>query len=196
MHNNRPNIAIIESNTLAAIGIKSLLAEVVPFAEVDLFTSMNELRAIDFTEYYHFFVSMNILLEDRAFFTALRHKTIVMTTTNDAAIYLSDFHTLCVSLPEKELVRSLLIMQQHAHGGNRNMPKVKSKPHILTKREAEVMVLIVKGYINKEIADKLNISLSTVITHRKNIMDKLKIKSVSALTIYAVVNGYINIDKI
>ena len=49
---------------------------------------------------------------------------------------------------------------------------------------------------NKEIADKLNISLTTVITHRKNITEKLGIKSVSGLTIYAVMNGYIEADRI
>jgi DNA-binding NarL/FixJ family response regulator len=58
------------------------------------------------------------------------------------------------------------------------------------------MALIVQGYINKEIAERLNISMATVITHRKNIMDKLGIKSVSALTIYAVTHGYVDINKI
>jgi DNA-binding NarL/FixJ family response regulator len=59
-----------------------------------------------------------------------------------------------------------------------------------------VMSLIVKGCINKEIADKLNIGMTTVITHRKNIMEKLGLKSVSALTIYAVMHGYVDINKI
>ena len=67
---------------------------------------------------------------------------------------------------------------------------------LLSDRETEVMALIVRGYINKEIADKLNIGLATVITHRKNIMEKLGIRSVSALTIYAVMNGYVDIDSI
>ena len=49
---------------------------------------------------------------------------------------------------------------------------------------------------NKEIADKLTITLNTVISHRKNIMDKLGMKSVSALTIYAVMHGYVDINKI
>ena len=66
----------------------------------------------------------------------------------------------------------------------------------LTDREIEVMALIVQGYINKEIADRLNIGLTTVITHRKNIMEKLGMKSVSALTIYAVMHGYVDINKI
>ena len=46
------------------------------------------------------------------------------------------------------------------------------------------------------VADKLHIGLSTVITHRKNIMDKLGLKSVSALTIYAVTHGYVDVDKV
>ena len=56
--------------------------------------------------------------------------------------------------------------------------------------------LFVNGYKYQEIADKLNISLTTVITHRKNITEKLGIKSVSGLTIYAVMNGYIEADRI
>ena len=75
------------------------------------------------------------------------------------------------------------------------MPEVLQRK-ILTDREIEVMTLIVQGLINKEIADKLNIGLATVITHRKNIMEKLGMKSVSALTIYAVMHGYVDINKI
>ena len=59
-----------------------------------------------------------------------------------------------------------------------------------------MLSLVVRGYINKEIADELNIGLSTVITHRKNITDKLGFKSVSALTIYAVMHGYVDINQI
>lgn len=84
------------------------------------------------------------------------------------------------------------------HANGRNMPEMPKilQQKILSDREIEVMSLIVQGYINKEIADKLNIGLATVITHRKNIMDKLGIKSVSALTIYAVMHGYVDINKI
>ena len=64
----------------------------------------------------------------------------------------------------------------------------------LTEREVEVLSLVVKGLINKEIADALNISVTTVITHRKNIQEKLGVKSVSALTIYAVMHGFVSMD--
>jgi DNA-binding NarL/FixJ family response regulator len=101
-------------------------------------------------------------------------------------------------VPEQELVRSLLMLEQHAHGQGQNMPPMPSvlTQKILSDREIEVMSLIVQGFINKEIAEKLNIGFTTVITHRKNIMDKLGMKSVSALTIYAVMHGYVDINKI
>ena len=66
----------------------------------------------------------------------------------------------------------------------------------LSPREVDVLRLITHGYINKEIADKLNISLTTVISHRKNITEKLGIKSVSGLAIYAVLHGYVEVDSI
>lgn len=66
----------------------------------------------------------------------------------------------------------------------------------LSDREVEVLKLLVTGNSNKEIADRLFISPHTVITHRKNISQKTGIKSVSGLTIYAVVNNIIEIDKL
>ena len=61
----------------------------------------------------------------------------------------------------------------------------------LTKRELDVLVLIAKGLMNKEIADKLNISIHTVISHRKNVTRKTNIKSVAGLAMYALMNNLI-----
>lgn len=69
-----------------------------------------------------------------------------------------------------------------------------SEQESLSDRETDVLKLLVTGLANKEIADKLNISPHTVITHRKNISQKTGIKSVSGLTIYAVVKGLISIE--
>lgn len=65
---------------------------------------------------------------------------------------------------------------------------------ILTDREMDVLRLLAMGKSNKEIADELNISTNTVITHRKNISQKTGIKSVSGLTIYAVMQNLISLD--
>ncbi len=65
---------------------------------------------------------------------------------------------------------------------------------VLSDRETDVLKLLAKGMSNKEIADRLNISINTVISHRKRITEKTGIKSVSGLTIYAVVQKIITID--
>lgn len=61
----------------------------------------------------------------------------------------------------------------------------------LSEREIDVLKLLSQGNSNKQIADKLNISTHTVISHRKNIIQKTGIKSISGLTIYAVINKII-----
>ena len=194
----RPHVAIIDPNTLAVLGLKHILQNVLPIMTVDTFGSMSEFEANHPEHYFHYFVSMNIVLENRQFFTEHRRQTIVLTLSLDGGSQLSEFHSICINVPEKELVRSLLMLQQHAHPNGKNLPPMPQilQQKILSDREIEVMSLIVQGYINKEIADRLNIGLSTVITHRKNIMDKLGMKSVSALTIYAVMHGYVDINKI
>ena len=62
----------------------------------------------------------------------------------------------------------------------------------LSKREIDVLVAVAKGMMNKEIADQMNISIHTVISHRKNITRKTGIKSVSGLTVYALLNNLID----
>lgn len=194
----RPKIAIIDPNTLAALGLKQLLQHVMPIMTVDTFGSFAELSTSRVDEYFHFFTAMSIVLENKTFFSAHQRKTIVLTLSLDTNSQLSEFHCLCINQTEQNLVRSLLMLEQHAHGKGQHLPTMPKalQQKILSDREVEVMSLIVQGYINKEIADRLNIGLSTVVTHRKNIMDKLGMKSVSALTIYAVMHGYVDINKI
>lgn len=194
----RPKIAVVDANTLAAMGLKQILQNVMPIMTVDTFGSFAELQSGHPDAYFHYFVAMSIVLENKEFFLERRRKTIVLTLSLDTMSQLSNFHCLCVNVPEQQLVRSLLTLQQHAHGRGEHLPPMPEmlQRKVLSDREIEVMSLIVQGYINKEIADRLNISLATVVTHRKNIMGKLGLKSVSALTIYAVTHGYVDINLI
>ena len=195
---NRPKIAIIDPNTLSALGLKSILQNVMPIMQVETFGSFAELDANDPETFFHYFVAMNVVLENKAFFSEHRRKTIVLSPLSSHHTPLKEFHSLCVNVPEAELIRSLLSLEQHAHGHGQNLPPMPKalQQTVLSDREIEVMSLIVQGYINKEIADRLNIGLATVVTHRKNIMEKLGFKSVSALTIYAVTHGYVDINSI
>ena len=67
---------------------------------------------------------------------------------------------------------------------------------LLSSREKEVLKQVALGYTNQEIADKLHISKHTVISHRKNLTAKLGIKTVSGLTVYAMLNDLIPKDQI
>lgn len=68
----------------------------------------------------------------------------------------------------------------------------KRNSYELSDRETDVLVAVAKGMQNKEIADMLNISIYTVISHRKNIVAKTGIKSVAGLTVYALINNLIS----
>ena len=67
---------------------------------------------------------------------------------------------------------------------------------LLSEREKDVIVCVVKGMTNKAIADKLFISINTVTTHRRNIAKKLNIYSSAGLTIYAIMNKLVDIKEV
>ena len=194
----RPLVAIIDSNMLAALGLRQLLQNVIPIMTIETFVSFDELMESQPERFFHYFVAVNIVMENRSFFLHHRQKTIVLTTSADPNTQPVDFHCLCINVPEDQLVRSLLMLEQHAHAHGRNLPPMPKalEKNVLSDREIEVLSLVAQGYLNKEIAGQLNIGLTTVISHRKNIVEKLGLKTVSALTIYAVMHGYVDINKI
>lgn len=191
-------IAIIEPNTLTCIGLKTLLEGIIPTAVVRSFASFQAFTDDTPDMYAHYFISAQLYVEHTAFFLERKRKTIVLAS-DSPQFQLAGIHVLNIYEEEENVMRNLLKLHQHGHhkGGKMEHPaRPTVHQEILSVREIEVLVLITKGFINKEIADKLSISLTTVITHRKNITDKLGIKSVSGLTIYAVMNGYVEADRI
>ncbi len=82
-----------------------------------------------------------------------------------------------------------LDMVKHDRIRKRVLRRIMEAPRELTPRETDVLKLVVAGKMNKEIADELNISFQTVLSHRKNITGKLGIKTVAGLTFYAISCG-------
>ena len=199
MMNHQPEIAIVEANTLTSLGLKTILERMIPMAVIRTFHSFGELTDDTPDMYAHYFISAQIYVEHNAFFLPRKRKTIVLAADSHQ-FQLSGVPILNIYQAEEQLVKDILKLHQHAHHDGYPVKDMPPTPpttgHELSAREIEVLVLITKGLINKEIADKLNIGLTTVITHRKNITEKLGIKSVSGLTIYAVMNGYVEADRI
>lgn len=193
----KPEIAIIEPNTLAAMGLKSLLEEIIPQTVVRCFPSFE--RLVDDTPdmYAHYFVAAQVYFEHTAFFLQRRPKCIVLASAANLP-QLAGVASIDTSQSEQHIVKAILRLHDtgHRHAHTHHVPALPDAVHDLSPREIEVLALVARGLINKEIADKLNISLTTVISHRKNITEKLGIKSVSALTIYAVMQGYVEADSI
>ena len=199
MMNHQPEIAIVEANTLTSLGLKTILERMIPMAVIRTFHSFGELTDDTPDMYAHYFISAQIYVEHNAFFLPRKRKTIVLAGDSHQ-FQLSGVPILNIYQAEEQLVKDILKLHQHAHHDGYPVKDMPPTPpttgHELSAREIEVLVLITTGLLNKEIADKLNIGLTTVITHRKNITEKLGIKSVSGLTIYAVMNGYVEADRI
>lgn len=88
-----------------------------------------------------------------------------------------------------------LLNQKLLKTSNRGKNDTDTKHTELSERETDVLVQLVSGLSNKEIADELNISIHTVMSHRKNITEKVGIKSLSGLTIYAITKKIIHLNE-
>ena len=188
---NLPEIAVLDANILSLMGMKALLLRIVPQAEICTFQTFQQMEEHGTETFVHYFASARMLMQHGAFFSQHRTRTVVMVAGGTPPP--SGFHLLDVTQDEETLVRSMLRLMSHAHAGGRHLPPApQQETGQLSGREAEVLALIARGHLNKEIAAMLHISITTVISHRKNIMEKLRIRSVSGLTIYAVMNGLVD----
>lgn len=186
--------AIVDANRLSCMGLQYLLQDLVPGLEVEIFTSFEELVVSEPERFVHYFVSSGIYFEHAAFFLKQVHRSIVMVQGENFP-HTPGLFTLNVSQNEAQLTRSLIRLQHRGHGGD-GKPTHPAIPSVLSQRETEVAILLAKGLINKEIADRLCISLTTVISHRKNIMDKLKARSLADIIVYVVSHGMINVEEL
>ncbi len=183
-------IAVIDHNVLAAMGLRRLLTDIIPMADVSVFISFEELRRSGEEGFVHYFVSSRIYFEYASFFRESGKRPIVLVNGD---MQVAGVPTLNVCQPERCLVKSILSIRRQGHG--EALPPAGRRSE-LSVREAEVAVLLAKGYINKEIADRLNISVTTVITHRRNIMEKLHARSLADVIIYAVMNGLVEVGDL
>lgn len=199
MQNHLSHIAVIHQNSLCSLAMRTILNDIMPFMsamsniEIVSYSNIDELKVNE--NIFLYFVSSQIVNNNIEFFTPLARRCIVLTEGDVTTINM--FKQINLLRPEREVIKELLTIQNHAHSAkhiNSNGDKTKSEE--LSQREKEVLELIVKGYINKEIADKLNISTSTVIFHRKNICERIGSKSIGRLTIYAVMNGIVDLREI
>ena len=192
-----PCIAIIDRNTLSAIALRSILWETFSNVEIHLYNTMDRFIRDSNRHFIHFFVHSDILFRHIDEFVTLKNQTTVLHEGSGGRFTKEGFNVLDLSLNESELKNRIIQMQLVSrYDENMDSGRGRSAGNDLSPREQEVLILMVKGLINKEIAQHLNISLTTVIFHRNNICEKLQTRSIGRLTIFAVLSGMIDINDI
>ena len=192
-------IAIIDTNSLSSIALQSILVDMIPGIEVRIFQSVEALQNQDTGLFVHYFASSGIVFNNMDFFAPLKRKTIVLCEGDGKMMQNYGFRTLNISQPETLLLKELLSMHQtgHPHGhADFGAPNDDDSPAALSTREQEVLKYAVLGYFNKEIADKLHITMATVAFHRNKISEKLGSRSLGHLTIYAVMHGIVKVEEL
>ena len=197
MMERRPAIAVIAPSILTALGMKSILEKIIPMAEVEVFNDVHALEESGMERYFHFFTAAPLFVRHSALFRPYRRRVILLAG-GSVPPELADMRRLNILRSEEELVRDIMHMHRSGHHDAHDPAPDASAAQgpVLSAREAEVLALIARGHINKEIAQRLGIGLTTVISHRRNLMEKLGIRSVSGLTLYAVTRGYVEADEL
>ncbi len=183
-------IAIILADMLQFYGLECLLKEYFSPLQISYFPNMQALEEKQPSWFGFYFTDAETFLTHSDYFLPRRNRTAILVDkveANGATNNLISTHSSIETVIEQ--IEQVLLAEN-----TDNATETNNKD--LSCREIDVLQQIVRGHTNKEIAEHLNISLNTVLSHRKNITAKLGVKTVSGLTFYAIMNGLISGDEI
>ena len=178
------------------MALRNILYDMFSHVEIHTYNDIENYVRDSNRHFVHFFVSSEMLFAHSDEFETLKDLTTVLSAGPNENITRAGFHLLDISHTEQEIVNGILLNVQSYGHRNVMMEQKRNAGSRLSPREKEVLTLMVKGFINKEIADLLNISITTVISHRKNIMEKLHARSLANVIIYAVMMGIVDIAEL
>jgi DNA-binding CsgD family transcriptional regulator len=192
MDKGRTYIAILEPSQIIVEGLSNLLMKQKKNFYIYRFNDLEELKNSSVKEQFQIALINPTTIQNRiADLVKLKNTypqilwiALIYSFFDEEIIRKFDDTILVTATPD-QIARKL---------GQMNYVNDKNQQEDLSDREIEVLSELVKGLSNKEIADKLNISVHTVISHRKNINEKTGIKSLSGLTIYAITRKIIPLN--
>ncbi len=174
----KPKVIILTADNILATSLKHLLYDSLAI-KAHIAADLSSPKVLDdfervITTPESFVAHLSLLLPIKA-------NCIIITDSQTGA---DGINSICRHSDESDIIDSL--------SGFLAPAKHSSRRGALSSREIDVLRLVASGLTNKEIAQQLYISVNTVLSHRKNITAKLGIKSVSGLSLYAMMNGLIN----
>jgi DNA-binding NarL/FixJ family response regulator len=191
------NIILIESSFLLRSGIESLVQEIPGMLISDVFEGVEknlvekikskkpDLVIVNPDSLGDIFISFISLLQNNT------DVEVVGLLRSDCQENISSRFKNSLIISENK--HNLLAGLRKICGNSANCKKNDQGP--ISKREIIILTEVVKGLTNQEIADKLFLSIHTVMTHRKNITKKLGIKTVSGLIVYSLMNNIVDINE-
>jgi len=195
---NRIEYILVEKSFIVRKGIKALLEDFGSFRQVaDLPTAQNLSRLVN--EHNPSLVFINTLELPVNFFNEFIHS--IPAAKRPVLIAINNADTLDETASFAKFQVNLVAEQEETEAVFKQIAELfqdttDDDKTELTTREQDILRTVALGLTNKEIAEKLFISQHTVITHRKNITRKLGIKSVSGLTVYAILNNLLSADEV
>ena len=192
MDNSRINIAVIEPSQIIFEGLSNILMKFKKNFYLYRFNDLEELKNSIAKESFTVAVINPSVIQNKIT-DFIKLKSIQPHIFWIALVY--SFYDEELLQKFNDILSVIATPEQITHklGQISNAPE-KNQQEDLSDREIEVLTLMVNGLSNKEMADKLNISIHTIISHRKNITEKTGIKSLSGLTIYAITKKIIPLD--
>lgn len=186
------NITIISTNSLISIGLKSILIDYFSLDAITIANGYDDflLEEAETSPDIIFLPSDLYVIHD--YFQNIKNKVVILIEKNEHAFT----NQTALSFLDTTLSQSEIVDSLNRIFDSKIKAKLSENPEGLSARETEVLKLVARGHMNKQIADILSISLHTVISHRKNMTRKLGINTVSGLTVYAILNGLISTTEL
>lgn len=199
MKTHAKKVLLIVPSKIVARGIEAVLSELGEFRVEGILTDLSHASQMRLRN-----IDADVIILDPVVFDFVSRSSVRshISEYSDAAVV--GLQTIPMDDEQKKQYDALiglnddpvLIVRKLRESLDSRQDNSETEEYDLSAREKEILVCVAKGMLNKEIADACNLSIHTVITHRKNITRKTGIKTVAGLTVYALLNNLIDSSSI
>ena len=199
MKTHAKKVLLIVPSKIVARGMEAVLSELGEFRVAGILTDLSHASQMRLRN-----IDADVIVLDPVVFDFVSRSSVRshISEYSDAAVV--GLQTIPMDDEQKKQYDALiglnddpvLIVRKLRESLDSRQDNSETEEYDLSAREKEILVCVAKGMLNKEIADACNLSIHTVITHRKNITRKTGIKTVAGLTVYALLNNLIDSSSI